>query len=32
VLDVLNIVQLSRVLTLIEGLPNVVEAYRNKPG
>jgi len=32
VLDVLDITQLSRVLTLIEALPNVVEAYRNKPG
>lgn len=32
VLDVLDIAQLSKVLTLIEGLPNVVEAYRNRPG
>ncbi len=31
-LDVLDISQLSRILTRIEGLPNVVEAFRNKPG
>lgn len=32
IIYVLNISQLSRVLTRIEGLPNVIEAYRNKPG
>ena len=32
VMDVLDITQLSRILTRIEALPNVVEAYRNKPG
>ncbi len=32
VIDVLDINQLSRILTKIEGLPNVVEAYRNRPG
>lgn len=32
IIDVLDINQLSRILTKIEGLPNVVEAYRNKPG
>ena len=32
VLDVQDISQLSRVLNKIEALPNVVEAYRKKPG
>ncbi len=32
VIDVLDINQLSRILTKIEGLPNVIEAFRNKPG
>ncbi|NMA12704.1 MAG: bifunctional (p)ppGpp synthetase/guanosine-3',5'-bis(diphosphate) 3'-pyrophosphohydrolase, partial [Chloroflexi bacterium] len=32
IITVLNISQLSRVLTRIEGLPNVIEAFRNKPG
>ena len=32
VLDISDIAQLSRVLTLIEALPNVVEAFREKPG
>jgi len=32
VLDINDITQLSRVLTLTETLPNVVEAYRIKPG
>lgn len=32
VLDINDITQLSRVLTLTEALPNVVEAYRIKPG
>ena len=32
VLDINDIAQLSRVLTLTETLPNVVEAYRIKPG
>lgn len=32
VLDVADIAQLIRVLTRMEALPNVVEAYRDKPG
>jgi len=32
ILDVADIVQLSRVLTLIENLPNVMEAHRLNPG
>jgi GTP diphosphokinase / guanosine-3',5'-bis(diphosphate) 3'-diphosphatase len=32
ILDISDISQLSRVLTLIETLPNVVEAFREKPG
>jgi guanosine-3',5'-bis(diphosphate) 3'-pyrophosphohydrolase len=32
ILDISDIAQLSRVLTLIETLPNVTEAFREKPG
>jgi GTP pyrophosphokinase len=32
VLDISDIAQLSRVLTIIETLPNVMEAFREKPG
>jgi GTP pyrophosphokinase len=32
VLEISDITQLSRVLTLIETLPNVMEAYRKRPG
>ncbi|MBI9045118.1 MAG: bifunctional (p)ppGpp synthetase/guanosine-3',5'-bis(diphosphate) 3'-pyrophosphohydrolase [Anaerolineaceae bacterium] len=32
ILEVSNITQLSRILTLIENLPNVLEAHRLKPG
>jgi GTP diphosphokinase / guanosine-3',5'-bis(diphosphate) 3'-diphosphatase len=32
ILDITDIAQLSRVLTLIETLPNVLEAFREKPG
>jgi GTP pyrophosphokinase len=32
VLDISDIAQLSRVLTLIETLPNVMEAFRERPG
>ncbi len=32
VLEVKNLSQLSRVLTRIENLPNVLEAHRTKPG
>ena len=32
VLEISDITQLSRVLTLIETLPNVMEAYRERPG
>ncbi len=32
ILDISDIAQLSRVLTLIETLPNVMEAFREKPG
>jgi guanosine-3',5'-bis(diphosphate) 3'-pyrophosphohydrolase len=32
VLDISDITQLSRVLTLIETLPNVMEAFRERPG
>jgi GTP pyrophosphokinase len=32
ILDIGDIGQLSRVLTLMETLPNVMEAYRVKPG
>ncbi len=32
ILDIIDIAQLSRVLTLIETLPNVMEAFRERPG
>lgn len=32
ILDISDIAQLSRVLTLIETLPNVIEVFREKPG
>ena len=32
VIDVRDIEQLSRILTRIENLPNVMEAQRTKPG
>jgi GTP pyrophosphokinase len=32
VVDVKNLSQLSRILTRIENLPNVLEAHRTKPG
>ncbi len=32
VLEIMDIVQLSRVLTRIESLPNIMEAHRMKPG
>jgi GTP pyrophosphokinase len=32
ILDISDIAQLSRVLTKIENLPNVMEAHRLKPG
>ena len=31
-LEIIDIAQLSRILTLIETLPNIMEAYRVKPG